>query len=130
MTGMGHAAAGVVAAYLIQRAAHQPFHLGIAGLSARISWLPDIDLVWGWWRRRRSGGQGHNPHHALWTHTPDGIMGLWPWRRRQYALFPRPLHREGARGTAFYRIYYRQPLFVAVEVLLTAAAVAILARAL
>ncbi|MER3399531.1 MAG: hypothetical protein C4313_00085 [Thermoflexus sp.] len=166
MTGMGHAAAGVVAAYLIQRAAHQPFHLGIAGLSVWISWLPDMDLVWGWWRWRRSGGQGHNPHHALWTHTPvfwflcggclawglglsapwvwglallhlaldsvgtdDGIMWLWPWRKRQYALFPRPLHREGARGTAFYRIYYRQPLFVAVEVLLTAAAAVILAQA-
>lgn len=81
MTGMGHAAAGVVAAYLIQRAAHQPFHLGIAGLSALISWLPDIDLVWGWWRRRRLGGQGHNPHHVLWTHTPVFWFlwgGAWP----------------------------------------------------
>lgn len=47
MTGMGHAAAGVVAAYLIQRAAHQPFHLGIAGLSALIRWLPDMLDIYG-----------------------------------------------------------------------------------
>ncbi|MCS6962499.1 MAG: metal-dependent hydrolase [Thermoflexus sp.] len=159
MTLMAHAAAGVVAAYMIQRATHQPFHLGIAGLAVFLSGLPDLDLLWGWWRRRRAGEEGHNPHHALWTHTPlfwviwggilawgfhlplglviglalvhlvldsigtdDGIMWLWPWRRRQYALWPRNLHAAGARGLAFYRRYYRQPLLLLIELsLLTVA---------
>ncbi len=165
MTVMAHAAAGVVAAYVIQRAAHQPFHLGVAGLAALLSGLPDLDLLWGWWRRRRAGGEGHNPHHRLWTHTPlfwaiggallawgfhlpiglgvglallhlaldsvgtdDGIMWLWPWRRRQYAMLPRDLHAAGVRGLAFYRRYYRQPLLLALELSLLAAAAAILMR--
>jgi len=167
MTVMAHAAAGVVAAYVIQRAAHQPFHLGVAGLAALLSGLPDLDLLWGWWRRRRAGGEGHNPHHALWTHTPlfwgiwglclawafrlpvalvlalafvhlaldslgtdDGIMWLWPWRRRQYALWPRDLHAPGVRGLAFYRRYYRQPLFLALELSLLVLAGAIVAHEL
>lgn len=162
---MAHAAAGVVAAYVIQRAAHQPFHLGIAGLAALLSGLPDLDLLWGWWRQRRTGGEGHNPHHRLWTHTPlfwaiggaliawgahlpiglvvglallhlaldsvgtdDGIMWLWPWRRHPYALLPRDLHAVGVRGLAFYRRYYRQPLLLAMELSLLAAAAAILMK--
>lgn len=164
MTVMAHAAAGVVAAYVIQRTTHQPFHLGVAGLAALLSVLPDLDLVWGGWRRRRAGGEGHNPHHALWTHTPafwvlwggflawgfhlpvglviglallhlamdslmtdDGIMWLWPWRRRQYALSPRPLHVAGVRGVAFYRRYFRQPILLLLELALLAGAVAIVA---
>ncbi|MBO9362628.1 MAG: hypothetical protein J7452_10550 [Thermoflexus sp.] len=76
MTVMARAAAGVVAAYVIQQAAHQPFHRGPAGLAALLSGLPDPDLLRGWWRRRQAGGEGHNPHHALWTHTPL-FSGIW-----------------------------------------------------
>ncbi|WP_376791677.1 metal-dependent hydrolase [Thermoflexus sp.] len=163
MTVMAHAAAGVVAAYVIQRATHQPFHLGVAGLAALLSGLPDIDLLWGWWHQRRAHRAGHNPHHTLWTHTPlfwaiwgallawgfhlpvglvvglallhlaldsvgtdDGIMWLWPWRRRQYVLLPRDLHRTGARGIAFYRRYYRQPMLLAIELFLLTAALVII----
>lgn len=165
MTGMAHAAAGVVAAYIVQWATHQPFHLGIAGLAALLSGLPDLDLLWGWWQQRRTGRTGHNPHHALWTHTPlfwviwggilawrfhlpiglviglalvhlaldsigtdDGIMWLWPWRRCQYALWPRNLHAAGVHGLAFYRRYYRQPLLLLMEVSLIALALIITGR--
>ena len=39
--------------------------------------------------------------------TDDGIMWLYPFRRRQYALLPRPIHAGGLYGKEFYKQYYR-----------------------
>ena len=39
--------------------------------------------------------------------TDDGIMWLYPFRRKQYALLPRPIHAGGLHGKEFYKRYYR-----------------------
>jgi hypothetical protein len=39
--------------------------------------------------------------------TDDGIMWFYPLRRRQYALWPRPIHAGGLYGKEFYKQYYR-----------------------
>jgi hypothetical protein len=50
--------------------------------------------------------------------TDDGIMWLYPFRRKQYALLPRPIHAGGLYGKEFYKQYYRLwHFFVAESVL-------------
>ena len=39
--------------------------------------------------------------------TDDGIMWLYPFRRKQYALLPCPIHAGGLHGKEFYKRYYR-----------------------
>jgi hypothetical protein len=39
--------------------------------------------------------------------TDDGIMWLYPFRRKQYALLQRPIHAGGLHGKEFYKRYYR-----------------------
>lgn len=55
-------------------------------------------------------------HLALdsWA-TDDGIMWLYPLRRKQYALLPRPIHDGGLHGREFYRHYYSLRHFVVAE---------------
>lgn len=47
--------------------------------------------------------------------TDDGIMWLYPLRRKQYALLPRPIHAGGLYGKEFYKQYYRLWHFVVAE---------------
>jgi membrane-bound metal-dependent hydrolase YbcI (DUF457 family) len=58
-------------------------------------------------------------HLALdsWA-TDDGIMWLYPFRRKQYALLPRPIHADGLHGKAFYRRYYGLWHFAVAEAVL------------
>jgi hypothetical protein len=55
-------------------------------------------------------------HLALdsWA-TDDGIMWLYPFRRKQYALLPRPIHAEGLYGKEFYKHYYSLRHFLVAE---------------
>ncbi len=50
--------------------------------------------------------------------TDDGIMWLYPFRRKQYALLPRPIHAGGLYGKAFYKQYYRLWHFLVTESIL------------
>jgi len=47
--------------------------------------------------------------------TDDGIMWLYPFRRKQYALLPRPIHAGGLYGKEFYKRYYRLWHFLVAE---------------
>jgi len=47
--------------------------------------------------------------------TDDGIMWLYPFRRKQYALLPRPIHAGGLHGKEFYKQYYRLWHFLVAE---------------
>jgi hypothetical protein len=47
--------------------------------------------------------------------TDDGIMWLYPFRRKQYALLPRPIHAGGLYGKDFYKQYYRLWYFIVAE---------------
>jgi len=47
--------------------------------------------------------------------TDDGIMWLYPFRRKQYALLARPIHKGGLYGKAFYKQYYQHWHFVVAE---------------
>jgi len=47
--------------------------------------------------------------------TDDGIMWLYPFRRKQYALLPRPIHGDGLYGREFYRHYYSLRHFLVAE---------------
>jgi len=47
--------------------------------------------------------------------TDDGIMWLYPFRRKQYALLPRPIHAGGLYGKEFYKQYYRLWHFLVAE---------------
>jgi len=61
--------------------------------------------------------------------TDDGIMWLWPIRRKQYALFPRDLHEGGVFGLDFYlRVLRCKPMIVP-ELLLALSGVALTAYA-
>lgn len=55
-------------------------------------------------------------HLALdsWA-TDDGIMWLYPLRRKQYALLPRPIHDGGLHGKEFYKHYYSLWHFLVAE---------------
>jgi len=57
--------------------------------------------------------------------TDDGIMWLWPFNRRQLALFPRNLHAGGAHGLAFYRRHVRCWRIIVPEILLLAGGTAL-----
>jgi hypothetical protein len=50
--------------------------------------------------------------------TDDGIMWLYPIRRKQYALLPRPIHAGGLHGKEFYKQYYRLWHFLVAELAL------------
>jgi len=50
--------------------------------------------------------------------TDDGIMWLYPFRRKQYALLPRPIHAGGLHGVEFYKRYYRLWHFLVAEAVL------------
>jgi hypothetical protein len=52
--------------------------------------------------------------------TDDGIMWLYPFRRKQYALLPRPIHAGGLYGKEFYKQYYRLWHFIVAESALVA----------
>ncbi len=52
--------------------------------------------------------------------TDDGIMWLYPFRRKQYALLPRPIHSGELYGAAFYKQYYRLWHFAIAEAALLA----------
>lgn len=58
-------------------------------------------------------------HLALdsWA-TDDGIMWLYPFCRKQYALLPRPIHADGLHGKEFYKQYYRLWHFAVAEAVL------------
>lgn len=47
--------------------------------------------------------------------TDDGIMWLYPLRRRQYALLSRPIHEGGLYGKEFYKQYYQLRHFLVTE---------------
>jgi len=47
--------------------------------------------------------------------TDDGIMWMYPFRRKQYALLPRPIHAGGLHGKEFYKQYYRLWHFLVAE---------------
>jgi hypothetical protein len=47
--------------------------------------------------------------------TDDGIMWLYPFQRKQYALLPRPIHAGGLHGKEFYKQYYRLWHFLVAE---------------
>ncbi len=47
--------------------------------------------------------------------TDDGIMWLYPFRRKQYAVLPRPIHAGGLHGIEFYKRYYRLWHFLVAE---------------
>ena len=47
--------------------------------------------------------------------TDDGIMWLYPFRRKQYALLPRPIHAGGLYGKEFYKHYYSLRHFLVAE---------------
>lgn len=55
-------------------------------------------------------------HLALdsWA-TDDGIMWLYPFCRKQYALLPQPIHGSGLHGTQFYKHYYGLRHFLVAE---------------
>lgn len=58
-------------------------------------------------------------HLALdsWA-TDDGIMWLYPFRRKQYALLPQPIHDGGLHGKEFYKRYYGLRHFLVAELAL------------
>jgi hypothetical protein len=47
--------------------------------------------------------------------TDDGVMWLYPFRRKQYAVWPRPIHAGGLHGVEFYKRYYRLRHFLVAE---------------
>jgi len=51
--------------------------------------------------------------------TDDGIMWLYPFCRKQYALLPRPIHGDELYGRAFYKYYYGLRHFLVAELVLT-----------
>ena len=67
-------------------------------------------LALAWWTSWQTGllfvvvTMGHLALDS-WA-TDDGIMWLYPLRRKQYALLPRPIHDGGLHGIEFYRHYY------------------------
>jgi hypothetical protein len=145
LTSGAHIGAGIISAYVLSAALHQPIAPVVVGAAIGLSLLPDLDAIGVRARQQRQGTVGHNNHHTLVTHTPmfyliaavilsclvawqsvvfflvltlghlmldswatdDGIMWLYPFRRKQYALLPRPIHAGGLHGVEFYKHYYR-----------------------
>ncbi len=62
--------------------------------------------------------------------TDDGIMWLWPFSRRQWALFPRDLHAGGAYGMRFYRRHVRCASVMVPELLFLASGLFLAVRTL
>jgi hypothetical protein len=139
LTSGAHIGAGILRAYILQSALHQPVTPVMVGVAIGLGLLPDFDAILVRARQHRQGAVGHNQHHAMFTHTPlfflmiaavlslwlslqsvmfflvitlghlmldswatdDGIMWLYPLRRKQYALLPRPIHAGGLHGLDF-----------------------------
>ena len=79
-------------------------------------------LLLAWWTSWQTGllflvvTMGHLALDS-WA-TDDGIMWLYPFRRQQYALLPRPIHGGGLYGKEFYKHYYSLRHFLVAEVAL------------